>query len=696
MATAIQKITLSASHDIPFNKLMLSQSNVRRVKAGVSIEELAEDIARRTLLQSLSVRPVLDAEGQETGMFEIPAGGRRFRALELLVKQKRLAKTAPVPCVVREGGIAEEDSLAENVQRVALHPLDQFRAFQALRAKDLGDEEIAARFFVTPTVVKQRLRLAAVSDKLLEIYAEDGMTLEQLMAFTVTNDHARQEQVWEGLSRSHNKEPYSIRRQLIEGAVRASDRRAQFVGVDDYEAAGGGVMRDLFQHDDGGWLQDPALLDRLVTEKLQREAETLRSDGWKWIAIAADFPYGHTAGLRRLIGETADLTEKENTNLADLRAQYETLEEQYSQADETPDDVEQHLAELETAIAAFEDRPVHYDPAEVARAGIFISVDGEGALRVERGFVRPEDEAPVDPAPSIDGEAPHTIDSGTTVQRAVITVGGAPIGAEPDLPEEDETIRPISDRLVTELTAHRTLALRDRLANDPRVALLAVLHALCLNAFYRYGLTNCLEITAKHSGFSAQAPGLADTASAKAIDARHEQWTKRLPEAPTKLWDVLTAFDTDSQMLLLAHCVSLTVNVVKEPWNRRPDAFTHGDQLARAVNLDMVAAGWTPTADNYLGRVPKARILEAVREAKGDQSAQLIDHLKKTEMAKEAERLLDGTGWLPEPLRVAEIGPEGDAPTGEAASLPDFLAGEEDEEAVTDPEEPQPRAIAAE
>ena len=97
MATAVQKITLSASRDIPFNKLVLSQANVRRVKAGVSIEELAEDIARRTLLQSLSVRPVLDADGQETGMFEMPAGGRRFRALELLVKQKRLAKTAPVP-----------------------------------------------------------------------------------------------------------------------------------------------------------------------------------------------------------------------------------------------------------------------------------------------------------------------------------------------------------------------------------------------------------------------------------------------------------------------------------------------------------------------------------------------------------------------------------------------------------------------
>ena len=154
MAQAIQKITLSASRDIPFNKLMLSQSNVRRIKAGVSIEELAEDIARRTLLQSLTVRPVHDADGNETGMFEIPAGGRRYRALELLVKQKRLAKTAPIPCVIREGGIAEEDSLAENVQRAPLHPLDQFRAFLALREKGQSEEEIAAAFFVAVSVVQ--------------------------------------------------------------------------------------------------------------------------------------------------------------------------------------------------------------------------------------------------------------------------------------------------------------------------------------------------------------------------------------------------------------------------------------------------------------------------------------------------------------------------------------------------------------
>ncbi len=375
---SVQKITLSTSRDIPFNKLVLSQSNVRRIKAGVSIEELAEDIAQRTLLQSLSVRAVTDVDGKETGMFEVPAGGRRYRALELLVKQKRMSKTQPVPCVVRTSGIAEEDSLAENVHRENLHPLDQFRAFRDLREKGLSEEDIAARFFVSTTVVKQRLKLAAVSPKLHDIYAADGMTLEQLMAFTVTNDHARQEQVWEQISRGHNTEPYYIRRQLTEGAVRAMDRRALFVGIEAYEAAGGVVARDLFERDGGGWLQDPALLDRLVIEKLKADADKVREEGWKWIAVATDFPYGHTAGLRRLRGRTVELTEEETAARNASEAEHDSLERQYADADDVTEEIDQRLAEIETALAAFDDRPVAYDPGEIAFAGAFVSVDREG------------------------------------------------------------------------------------------------------------------------------------------------------------------------------------------------------------------------------------------------------------------------------------------------------------------------------
>ena len=469
MATAVQKIKLSPSRDIPFNKLVLSQSNVRRVKAGVSIEQLAESIALRTLLQSLSVRAVVDADGQETGMFEVPAGGRRYRALELLVKQKRMAKTQPVPCVVRDDGIAEDDSLAENDERIGLHPLDQFRAFQSLRDGGMSEEEIAARHFVTPAIVKQRLRLASVSPKLHDVYADDGMTLEQLMAFSVTADQARQEQVWDNVSRSQLDEPYQIRRMLTENTVRASDRRAQFIGLDAYEQAGGAVMRDLFEHDDGGWLQDVPLLDRLVTEKLKAEAETIAAEGWKWIAVALNFPYGHTDGLRELDGEPADLTEEERTTLDALDAEHAKIEADYQDADELPDEIDQRLGEIEAARSVFEARSLVYDPAEIARAGVFVSIDAEGLLSVDRGYVRPEDEAPavVDPESDAqgDGETSDGPKTNGSVQRAVITVGGAP--AEPVEEEDDDTVKPLPDRLITELTAHRTLALRNALANEP-------------------------------------------------------------------------------------------------------------------------------------------------------------------------------------------------------------------------------------
>jgi ParB family transcriptional regulator, chromosome partitioning protein len=708
MASAVHKIKLSPSRDIPFNKLVLSQSNVRRVKAGVSIEQLAESIAQRTLLQSLSVRAVVDADGQETGMFEVPAGGRRYRALELLVKQKRMAKTQPVPCVVRDGGIAEDDSLAENDERVGLHPLDQFRAFKLLLDGGMSEEDIAARHFVSPAIVKQRLRLASVSPKLHDVYADDGMTLEQLMAFSVTADQPRQEQVWENVSRSNYDEPYQIRRMLTENTVRASERRAQFIGLDVYEQAGGTVLRDLFEHDDGGWLQDVPLLDRLVTEKLKAEAETIAAEGWKWIAVAVDFPYGHTDGLRELEGEPADLTEEERATLDALNAEHTKIEEDYQDADELPDEIDQRLGEIEAAQSVLQARSLIYDPAAVTRAGVFVSIDAEGLLSIARGYVRPEDEAPsvVDPETEVQGDGETNDDEPTTnsvVQRAVITVGGAP--AQPVEEEDDDTVKPLPDRLITELTAHRTLALRNALANEPAVAFQAVLHNFVLATFYRFASSSgCLEIAIRTPAFPAQAPGLKESASAEAIDGRHDGWKARLPKDEADLWDVLTAFDGKEQAALFAHCASSAVNALCEPANRYNEGrvsahgirrrLDHANVLARSVGLDMAAVGWKPTVDNYLGRVTKPRILEAVREVKGEQSVQLIDHLKKGDMAREAERLLEGTGWLPEPLRLDEMGAVGE-PAADPEALPEFLAAGEDE-ADSEADDERPHIIAAE
>lgn len=705
MATAIQKITLSSAQDIPFNKLVLSQSNVRRVKAGVSIEELAESIARRGLIQSLHVRPVLDAEGQETGMYEVPAGGRRFRALQLLVKQKRFAKTSNVPCVVSDANadiLVDEVSLAENIERAPLHPLDQFRAFQAMREKGMTEEAIAAAFFAPAQVVKQRLRLAAVSPALLDIYAEDAITLEQLMAFTVTDDHARQEQVWESVRNSWQKEPYQIRRMLTESAVRASDKRAVFVGIDAYETAGGCVLRDLFQEDDGGWLQDPALLDCLVADKLKASAEAIAGEGWKWIEVAVSFPYGATHGLREIVGTPLDLTSDEQATIEALNAEYAKLEAEYEDADELPDEIDQRLGEIETALASFDERPVHYEPADIAIAGVFVSLDADGTLSIDRGYVCPEDE-PANQADDGEGEEQDDGDddadyqASPSVQRAVITIGGNP--AEPEEEDEDDTIKPLPDRLITELTADRTLALRDKLASDPSVAFVAVLHKFCQDVFYggsQYGFA--MEVSVRGTTFHSQPEGLRDSVYAKAIATRHDSWRKRLPGKVADLWDRLAALTGPEQAELFAHCASFGVNALYEKADRyggRVSAHSvdqriaEADRLSLAVGLDMAEAGWRPTVANYLGRVTKPRILEAVREGAGERAAQLIAHLKKGDMATEAERLLAETGWLPEPLRNSGTDAENtEADTGESdEALPDFLDGDDDETTADDDEE---------
>ncbi len=716
MAKVIQKITLSLSRDIPFNKLVLSQANVRRVKAGVSIEELAEDIARRTLLQSLNVRPILNPEGAETGMFEIPAGGRRYRALELLVKQKRLAKTALVPCVVRDPAteiLAEDDSLAENIQRAPLHPLDQFRAFLVMREKGRSEEDIAAAFFTSVNVVKQRLRLASVSPKLLDAYAEDGMSLEQLMAFTVSSDHARQEQVWQTIAGSWSKEPHQIRRLLTETTVRASDKRAVFIGIDAYEKAGGVVLRDLFQDDDGCWLQDSVLLDGLVGEKLKAEAEKIAVEGWKWIEVAVNFPYGHDYDLRELVGTTVDLTDEERTTREALRTEYDRLESEYAQADELPDEIDQRLGEIEQTLDAFEQRPVSYDPAEIAIAGVFVSIDSDGSLSVDRGYVRPEDELPVEAGQEADGNVASVDQDGVetdvpAVQRTVITLGGQPTEAEDDEDDEDDASRPLPDRLVMELTAHRTLALRNAVANNPHVALTALLHKFVFDTFQHattYG--GCLDAVVRHVSFPVQATDLKYMPSAKAVAERQEAWKTDLPEDDQALWDRLDRLDEPSRLSLLAHCVSFGVNALYEKPNSYGGTgvsqhglerrFSQADRLARATGLDMADAGWIPTVDSYLGRVPKRRILDAVREGAGERAAQLIDHLKKGDMAKEAERLLQGSGWLPEPLRLADAGEPviaADPSEAETDALPEFLASGEDETSAEDAEEPQ--TIAAE
>ncbi|MFG1316370.1 ParB/RepB/Spo0J family partition protein [Xanthobacter autotrophicus] len=628
---------------VPLNKLKKSPRNARKTPhSEAHIEALAASIAAKGMLQNLVVEPETNADGEPTGFYFVTIGEGRRLAQMLRVKRKQIKKTEAIRCVLDIENDATEISLDENVTREAMHPADQFERFRELAEnRGWGAEEIAARFGVTAHVVRQRLRLGAVSPKLMQVYREGSLSLDQLMAFAITEDHDRQVQVYENLS--WNRDPSTIRRDLTKMNVAATDRRAIFVGADAYAEAGGTIIRDLFTEDRGGYFEDAALLDRLVIDKLEGiAAEVQAVEGWKWASVHIDFPHAH--GMRRSYPHPVDLSANDDAAFGAAQEDYDRLSSEYEGYEELPDEVDRRFGEIEAEIERIDAKRHAYDADEIARGGVFVILNHDGTARIERGFIRAQDEAPIS----------------TDVEGATITEDGEIIGegdgedAEPQPDDEDagDVGKPLSDLLIRDLTAHRTLGLRLALGEQPDMALVAVVHALAAQTFYRGGEASCLEIHLASASLASHADGIEDAPAAKALADRHAGWASDMPRNVADLWTFITGLDHASLMALIAHCAALTVNAVRIPWEQKPNARATAEKLASAVTLDMTAH-WTPTVQSYLGRVTKAHILAAVREALGDEAAERIAGFKKPEMAQAAEQLLAGTGWLPSVLRTA-------------------------------------------
>src|ERR1700722_19654429 len=424
---------------IPLNKLIPSPANVRKTRALIGIEELAASIAAHGLLQNLQVRP------GENGKYEVVAGGRRLAALQRLAKARTIGKTEATPCHVMNGEDPSEISLAENIGQLPMHPADQYEAFKGLAEQGKGPQEIAARFGCSPAVVKQRLKLAAVSPRLIELYRKDEIDLDQLMAFAVSDDHAAQEQVWVSLPQ-WNHSPDIIRSHLMVANVEAGDRRVQFVGIKAYSRAGGHILRDLFQPEHDGYLTDVAVLDRLVVKKLEAEAETIRAEGWKWVAIMPTIDYEKLRGLGRVYPEREPPTEERQAEIDALTERYEAMIDEHGE--DPPDEIAAELEEISGKIDALSADIERWQPEDLACAGAVIGIGHDGELAVRRGLVPPDDE-------------PAATQSADTGARAARRMNGSPA---------------LSDRLAEDLTAHRTAALRTVLAGNADVALRAVVH----------------------------------------------------------------------------------------------------------------------------------------------------------------------------------------------------------------------------
>ena len=639
---------------VPLSRLVLRPTgrNVRKTVPRMSVPQLAASIQRVGLLQNLIV--ILAADGEH---YEVVAGGRRLAALKLLAKKHRIAKDWDVPCLRVADGTARTASLTENVQRETMHPADQFEAFAALVAEGRPIEDIAADFSVTPLVVQRRLKLANVSPRLMADYRADAVTLDQLMALAVTDDHALQDAAFYDAPQ-WQRSPSALRERLTEREIDAYRHPlVRFVGLDAYEQAGGGIRRDLFAEDDAGvYLNDAALLERLAQDKLAGIAAEVGREGWAWVDATPDMTHADLHAFQRAPRERRAPGKRDAQRIEKLQAKMQEVAEAIDAAMDADDEdkaeaLQEEGERLGEQLQALEDGLLDYAASVKAAAGAIVTIDRNGEAVIHRGLLR-------------EAEAKAL----RTLEKLRQGFSGAEIEGDDDGEDADEAPKAaaMSDRLAQRLSAHRTAALQTEVARHPQVALAALVHGMVQTilqgSHYGHDLPLGVRLTVQDR-LEGMAPDWPESPAAVALHEAQQAWGEKLPEDSAELFAALLAMEQGELVKLLAVCVASTVDVVTP----RATVQQPGAELAQAVGLDM-AAWWQPTAEGYFRHVPKAVILRAVGEYAPEHVTRLAK-LKKADIASEAERLADGTGWMPAIFKAIgsqgaaqEEGPEQDAP----------------------------------
>ncbi|MBI7801090.1 ParB N-terminal domain-containing protein [Pseudomonas aeruginosa] len=615
---------------VPLSQLLPRRSNRNvRTTPRQSIPELAASIARVGLLQNLIV--ILSADGEQ---YEVVAGDRRLTALKLLAKKKRIPADYEVPCLLVADASARTVSLAENVQREAMHPADQFAAFAALVKEGRPIEDIAADFGVSPLVVQRRLKLANVSPRLMKDYRASSVTLEQLMALTITDDHAAQEAAFYGAP-EWQRGASALRDRLTGREITATHPLVRFVGLDAYTALGGGIRRDLFAEGDAGtYLTDAALLETLVREKLDAQAEDVRAEGWAWVEAVPNMSHADRQAFQNAPRQRREPTAREARRIASLQTRLDKidaeLEEAYDAENEDKTEAlesrrEQVAGELEASEEGLRD----YAPDVRAVAGAVVTLDTSGETVIHRGLLR-----------EADARALRTLEK----LRQGFSAGDGANDEEGDNTDEVPKVASLSDRLAQRLSAHRTAALQIEVARHPHIALAALVHGIVRvvlqDGYRRDGLPLGVRLDVQDR-LEGMAPDVPESPAVMALRTLQEVAGEGLPEDSAELFAALQAKSQDELVRLLAVCVASTVDVLT------PRASQHqpGVELAQAVGLDM-AAWWKPTAEGYFRHIAKPAILEAVSQYAPAHVTRL-SKLKKCDIASEAERLAGGTGWMP-------------------------------------------------
>ncbi|WP_035512233.1 ParB/RepB/Spo0J family partition protein [Paraburkholderia nodosa] len=622
---------------VPYSSLRPSPLNVR-TKPLSGIEGLAASIRAKGLLQNLVVHTMKGSRNKRQ-TYGVCGGRRREAALDLLFGQKHIAADYPVPVRIVSEGEALAISLIENSEREGLDPFDVLRAYRMLAGEGRSVDYIAALFSASPLTVKRRMKLANVSPRLLTLLREDAITLDQLAALALADDHETQEHIWFDAN-DWQRQPNYLRQAITRAEIDASrSRLVRFVGLAAYEAAGGYVRRDLFSDDgNAGYIADAELLQRLVAQKLDAAAQEVHAEGWGWIETRVERDFLELNRYGRLRPVQRPCTEDEQREMDVLTAQQDELAEKFEALSEDDEDaweeadrLNDEIERVNAALIALESRSVIWEAQQMAEAGAFVIVGQQGELVIERGLVRRE--------------------NASTLEAA-----GAQVAGTPDA-EADEAvtamapkIRPVHNaKLCQRLTAHRTAAVHAELVAQPSVALAALLHQLVPKAFPdHFGHTSARDFLAltgtnNQDNLLRAADDLPASPAWNAIEAQRARWIAELPAKRADLLPWLIQQDPGTTLLdLLAFCTGTLLDGIAS--EEKPHTI---NALAGALSLDMTRY-WTPTRATYFDHVSKARIAEVVSAAVSPKAAADLEKMKKADAAAAAELRLAKAAWLPE------------------------------------------------
>jgi ParB family chromosome partitioning protein len=609
------------------SQFIVSKWNVRKT-GGANVDELAALILStgRVLQNVIAFRQ--KKKGKETGVLEIVAGGRRWRAVDLLIFSGKLSADFEMDWLEITEDQAIEMSLVENAGREPMHPADEFEAMQTLVQKGKTIEDVAAAFGIEPIVVKRRLKLAKIAPTIFQLYKEGTANLEQLEALSITDDHAKQEMVWASCA-PYNRSGSTLKRLLTTENVSMDDSVARFVGVTAYESAGGIVIRDLFSDEDDGYFENVSLLESLAQENLEQYKSDLLKAGFSWVDIKIRVDHEERRTYGRARTSEREPTEPEKIILAQLEADQDAFDVKYANSgdEELTQEQEDELDSQEKSlINRWEEYNgkitiIHVD--DVASIGALVTIDYQGNCEIIKNLIRPEDSKRINKT--------DTNQSGS------------------DAGTSDKSNH--SEKLTRQLTAHRTIALQAELMNRPDVALATLTARLAKRIFYDNDYSeNAVKISFEYFSLNSNAPDIEETKAWQAIEEKRAQLKILLPRDCENDQLLLWLLKQDQRVVLdlLAFCLSTSINTVQPR-----ETISSFEVLAKAVNLNM-CNWWAPTQDSYFNHIPRLRIVEVIADALSPTAAIPLGTMKKGQAAEAAERLIIGTNWLPSLLTTKE------------------------------------------